>query len=129
MRVFHTVLCLCVTLLVIGCAETGVQQSPQPAELANLYNSRGLTQAANRSYDAAIADYDRALEQVPDYRPALYNRAIAYGKKRDFDRAIADYDHAIVVDPNHSAQYFGRAYAYSQKRDLDHAIGLMTQNG
>ncbi len=62
-----------------------------------------------RDYDAAIADYTKALSVNPEVLVES-SRADAYLQKGDFDHAIADYTRAIERDPGDWLAYNGRAW-------------------
>jgi len=60
-------------------------------ELGNIYSDK-------EDWDTAIRHFTAALEKLPGYHPARFNRGLAYKKKGDKDKAIADFQ-AIVSDP------------------------------
>ena len=72
------------------------------------FNNRGIVYDHKGEYDRAIADYDRAIELVPNDATAYNNRGVAYGKKGDYDRAIRDYDQAIRLKPDHANAFINR---------------------
>jgi tetratricopeptide (TPR) repeat protein len=82
----------------------------------------GNTHFDKGDLDLAIADFDRAIEQDPDFAEAYINRGTAYGIKGDLNRAIAEFDLAIELDPAYAAAYYNRGIAYGDKGDLDLAI-------
>jgi tetratricopeptide (TPR) repeat protein len=89
--------------------------------LAQVYVAHGSWQSKKKNYDAALADYDRALSidagnvEIYDYR------ADAWLAKNDLNRAIDNYDQAIRVDPTYAAAYFSRGRAYEKKGEIDRA--------
>jgi tetratricopeptide (TPR) repeat protein len=98
---------------------------------AEPYNNRGNAYFGKGQFDAAIRDYDKAIELRPSYPQAYNNRGSAYKKKRQFDAAIRDFDKAISLEPNTPLYYYNRGNAYSglsqYKRaiaDFDKAIEL-----
>ena len=52
---------------------------------------------AERDYNQAIADYDKAIKLYPSYALAYLNRGNAYEAQGDHSRAIADYNEAIKL--------------------------------
>ena len=67
-------------------------------------NSPGLRQPGYRSLDqgdldAAIQDYDKAIELDPQYAKAYNNRGNARYDQGDLDAAIQDYTKAIELNP------------------------------
>jgi tetratricopeptide (TPR) repeat protein len=91
------------------------------------YRSRILLRRGNGHFDkgefeAAVADYTKAIELKSDYAEAYYNRGNAYDNKGDKDRAIADYNRAIEIKSDFAEAYSHRGYAYADKGDKDRAI-------
>lgn len=69
--------------------------------------SRGNSHFLRKDYDAAIADYELALQHgVKDPAAAHFNHGMAHGKKRDFRQAAVSYERALELKPD-----FGRAQA------------------
>ena len=96
---------------------------PSP-KLAERYNSRGIADEQNGSYDVALADFNEAIRLNPTLPQAYYNRGVIYLHKGDHDRATADFNEAIRLEPRFAAAYYGRGYAYLQcgqkgKADVD----------
>jgi len=100
--------------------------SPTSAER---YNTRGVAYYLKQDYDAAIADYSKAISLDPKGKPNFYtNRGMAYAGKGLFDPAIIDFDQAIAMDPKDFLAYSGRGRAYAGKGDLDRAIAEYTRS-
>ncbi len=75
-------------------------------ETAEVFNDLGVAQFQLRSYDAAIASFDRALKANPGYSEALFNRALAeQSAARNVD-ARRDWEQFInsTSDPNWKAE-------------------------
>jgi tetratricopeptide (TPR) repeat protein len=67
---------------------------------------------ANRSqfdYNAAMADFDLAIQLYPDFAFGWYNRANLKLHLREFHQAIDDYSEAIKLEPNMGEAYYNRA--------------------
>jgi serine/threonine protein kinase/Flp pilus assembly protein TadD len=100
---------------------------------------RGLASRRPGNYDAAIADFTRALELVPDQAAVLNDRGIAHflkGGAGSNDAAIRDYDAAIRADPRHAEALNNRAWVALQTgraaaalTDANRSIELMPANG
>jgi tetratricopeptide (TPR) repeat protein len=72
--------------------------------------------------NAAIADYDRALQLDPRRFDAYNNRGSTKRKKGAFDAAIADYNRALELMPNNADLYNNRGDAERAKGDFSAAI-------
>lgn len=59
---------------------------------------RGLVYHRAKNYDAAIAEYDKAIAIEPGFAPAFRGRAESYFGKRDFQKAKADYDEYLKLN-------------------------------
>lgn len=59
---------------------------------------RGLVYHRAKNYDAAIAEYDKAIGIEPGFAPAFRGRAESYFGKRDFQKAKADYDEYLKLN-------------------------------
>jgi tetratricopeptide (TPR) repeat protein len=96
---------------------------------AEAYHSRGIVHYLKQNYDAAIADYDKAISLDPKGRSHFYaNRGMAYIGKGLFDQAFSDLDRAISMDPKDFRAYGGRGRAYAGRGDLDRAIADYTRS-
>jgi len=66
-------------------------------DLARAYFDRGVTLDELSRTNDAIADYSRAIEQVPRYATALNNRANAYRRTGRYAEARADYQASLAA--------------------------------
>src|SRR5205085_1350894 len=62
-------------------------------------NARGIALRRLGRYDAAIADFSRALKLRSSDASLLNNRGIVYARLRRFDDALADLNQALAVRP------------------------------
>src|ERR1700738_1296223 len=65
---------------------------------------KGVELAQQKQYDAAIAEFTKAIEADPKDARTYSNRGTAYRATGKFTEAIADYSKAIEVSPK---DYFG----------------------
>ncbi|MHC6202408.1 tetratricopeptide repeat protein, partial [Breznakiellaceae bacterium SP9] len=118
------------------------QQAKQEAAAALL--AIGNRYLNEKNYDQAIAQYDAALQIVPDYSQAITNRqqaadakqkqaeqerlakaeaevkrGLAYADKKDYDRAIAAYDAALRIFPDYSQAVTNRQTAINAKAEAE----------
>lgn len=82
----------------------------------------GKARGESGDYDGAIADFDRAIELVPDSPLNYRDRGIAHHLKSDYDRAIADFDTAISILPDDAYLYLFRALACHMKEEHHRAV-------
>jgi tetratricopeptide (TPR) repeat protein len=88
---------------------------------ANTYNTQGARDRQRGDFQAAIADFTKAIELKPDYAVAYSNRAGAKRALKDFDGAIADCTKAIELQPDYAVAYNNRGGAKLAKGDIDGA--------
>lgn len=61
----------------------------------------GILYSEMQQEENARRMYDRALEIVPDYIPALYNRAGHFEEVDEGQKAIEEYERILSLDPKH----------------------------
>ena len=59
-----------------------------------------------------IHDYDKVIEQNPDFEFAYFNKANILCTQKDFRAAIANYSKAIQIDGDFAEAYFNRGLTY-----------------
>lgn len=74
-------------------------RSTEPSD-AEGFSRRGAASASIRQFDAAIADFDRAIALVPNQARYLRQRAAARLANRQPLLAAADLDKALTIDPS-----------------------------
>ena len=91
-----------------------------------VYFYRGSAYFKKKNFDAAIADYTKAIDANPKYVEAYGNRGNAYNEKDEYALAIADYNKAIELAPKnsmlHSLLYTNRGLVYERIGDKNKAI-------
>ncbi len=111
---------------------TQVINHPGPgANLADVYNHRGVAKVRKGDPDDAIADFTNALNLDPRFVDAWKNRGIARHMQGNYDAAIADFNRALRLNGNSPDFYNARGAALFKKgeynaaiRDFDKAIAL-----
>lgn len=90
---------------------------------ASILVNRGILYNHMGEYDAALADFEAALELISDFPEAYINRGNAYFYTGQVERAIADYNRAIArrSAKRHTA-YFNRGLANESRKQLDAAF-------
>ncbi|MGH7222776.1 MAG: tetratricopeptide repeat protein, partial [Gemmataceae bacterium] len=89
---------------------------------AEAYLRRGNAHAGKGQYEAAIADYNTAIDLAPDLGLAYVNRSLAFAKLGEFDRVIEDADRAFQLDPRLAGALFIRGAAYFKQGRTELAI-------
>ncbi|MBN8976052.1 MAG: tetratricopeptide repeat protein [Rhizobiales bacterium] len=69
-------------------------------EITRLRAGRGHAQLRLKNYDAAIADFNIALERAPRFVNVLKWRAFSYERVGDTGNAIRDYESALKLKPS-----------------------------
>lgn len=82
----------------------------------------GIAYGAQGNFDAAIAEFNKAIEMNPNIAEAYDNRAYAYCCKGDLDTAISDYNKALGINPNDVNAFYGLGDVYYKKGNPDLAI-------
>lgn len=92
------------------------------ASQAKNFFENGQTRVKQGEYEAAIADFSKAIELDPKNPLAFAARGNARVNTGAVDEAIADFTQAIVFDPTRRVPYINRAVARIDKGDLDGAV-------
>lgn len=83
---------------------------------------RGMNRCRQEEYDAAIKDFDQAIEINSNWAEAFYNRGLAYGKLAEHQKAIEDYTRALEINYDWADVYNNRGNAYYKLGDYEKAI-------
>jgi tetratricopeptide (TPR) repeat protein len=65
---------------------------------------RGLAYYQEKNYNAALEDYNKAIETNPDYIDALNNRAVTHIHLNNDEQALMDFNR--IIDLNPKPEYF-----------------------
>lgn len=83
-------------------AEGATSPAPQDAALdASALRRRGAASAGRKDFDAAIADFDRAIALDANDPENFYERGQANWGRREPRRALDDFDAALKLKPDH----------------------------
>ena len=102
---------------------SGAPAAAKDPVTAEDFNNRGRLFIETGEYDAAFADFDKAIEIKPRFAAAFNNRGSIHFRKRAFDRAIADFNQAIAYEARDPVFYWNRAHAYDEMDANDQALG------
>ena len=104
-----------------GCTALINDENETTLVRAVAHNNRGDAYVAQGNFDAAINDYDQAINLNPDFARPFNNRGFAYLKKGDYDRALKDFDQAIKLKSDYGRAFANRAEAYQLRHDYQSA--------
>ncbi len=94
--------------------------SADPSE-QGLYQMRVKTLISQQDYEGVLAETERILNTYPDYKKALYYRALAHQHLENLTQAAQDYETYLEQDPRHLAAYANLAEIYIQLRQPERA--------
>jgi tetratricopeptide (TPR) repeat protein len=97
------------------------------ADLAFLFNKRGVACIGLERRELAARDFEAALEAQPGYVPALTNLANLLFESGEVDAAIARYERAIALDADYAVAYLNLGAAYKRAGRLDDAVRALRQ--
>jgi tetratricopeptide (TPR) repeat protein len=90
------------------------------------YLEQGIAHIQDGQLDAAIAEFNKAIDIDPSAAIAYLYRGIAYAGQDRLNEAIADYTRAIDLDPDDPAAYLYRGSIFAQQGDLKAAVADFT---
>jgi|SRR5580658_2961242 tetratricopeptide (TPR) repeat protein len=71
-------------------------------QAAEAHYARGNALAERRQWEAALADYDRAIAFKPDYARAFSNRGNVLAELKQWEAALASFGRAIAIKPDYA---------------------------
>ena len=96
--------------------------TPKPPDYT-FYQNRANSSFVMGEYEAAITDYNKAIE-LNSKEPTIYfSRALAHFNNKSFTLAIADFDKVIELDPKEAMAYFKRGAALEKVGNFEKALG------
>ena len=91
------------------------------------YSSRGHVHEQVGKLEAAVADYNKAIELIPTDTVLYDNRGLLYSKLGEYDLALKDCNRSIELKPDHAASYFRRAAIYQKMQRFQLAVDDTTK--
>ena len=92
------------------------------AQSAEGYLDAGIEKGRSGDYQEAIADYNKAIEIIPQYASAFGNRGSAKLALKDYQGSIADFNNVLEIDAKDALAYFSRGFAKSHLRNYRGAV-------
>jgi Tfp pilus assembly protein PilF len=75
-----------------------------------------------KQYEAAISDFNNAIEIDPNDDGAYNNRGNAYGSLKQYETALNDFNKALELNPNLDLSYNNRGNVFSHLKQYETAI-------
>src|SRR6516162_9992821 len=100
----------------------------QRSDFVWIYLLRGFAQGELLAFDAAEADFRKALQMSLDENARyvlLVNRGVLRVREDRLDDAVADLKAAIALRPNEYQAYVNLAQAYRRQKNVDQALAQM----
>jgi len=86
------------------------------------YQNRANANFVMGEYDAAIVDYNKAVELNPKESTIFFSRAMAFFNNKNYTLAIADFDKVIELDPQEASAYFKRGNSHEKLGNFEKAV-------
>jgi len=104
-------------------------QSPPPgdAENAQAYNRRGVALARQGEYQAALAEFTRAIRRDPTNADAFYNRALVCVAIGNLGPAASDFGKVVEIRPDFIEGYISRAHLHAAMSEHEQAVSNLTK--
>ncbi len=83
---------------------------------------RAISRCRNTDFQAAISDFDQAVQLKPGWAEAFYNRGLAYSCLKQYQKAVEDYTESLKLSPNNANAFNNRANAYFKLGEHQKAI-------
>lgn len=99
-------------------------QSPNEGRL---YTLRASAHWANGSAEAALADFDKAIEMGYEESHAYASRGLFHSATGNTTKAIDDFSKAIQIDPENEVPVMNRASVYMALGEYEPAVADYTQ--
>jgi tetratricopeptide (TPR) repeat protein len=94
-----------------------IEAAPSPEVLAIALMNRGIGFVSANDLEAALSDFDAALETSPGMTAGLYNRGNVNLDLRNYEAAIRDFSAVIAAEPAFALAWLNRGLAREQAGD------------
>lgn len=95
--------------------------TPKPPDYT-FFQNRANANFVMGEYDAAIVDYNKAIELNPKESTIYFSRAMAFFNNKNYTPAIADFDKVIELDPKEASAYFKRGNALEKLGSFEKSV-------
>jgi tetratricopeptide (TPR) repeat protein len=87
-----------------------------------LFYLRAQLHASQNRLDEAIADYSKAIGEMPENGDLYFLRGSAHEAKKDYEQALSDYNRMVEFSPKNVAYWTTRGNFFMQRGDHEGAI-------
>jgi tetratricopeptide (TPR) repeat protein len=91
------------------------------------HNRRGELLGEAGDGQAALAEFQSAVDLDPTNALAIHNRAVTYAQENDFDAALADFNRVIELHPGLAIAYRNRGELLAAQGKIDEAVADYTR--
>jgi tetratricopeptide (TPR) repeat protein len=103
------------------------QAPPQDAQSAHACNHRGVVLARQGEYQAALAEFTRAIRKDPTCADAFYNRALVCLAIGNLGAAASDFGKVVEMRPDFVEGYIRQARLQTAMNEHEQAVSLLTK--
>jgi tetratricopeptide (TPR) repeat protein len=92
--------------------EASLPVAKDPPLKANTRFAAGQVAESQGNFDAAISEYNKALDIDPKHLPSLYRLGVIYAQFKKYDQSIAIWKHYIAISNDAPEGYGNLGYCY-----------------
>jgi tetratricopeptide (TPR) repeat protein/peroxiredoxin len=96
-----------------------------PGTLPNAWNNLGILSAREGKLDAAIQQFQRALQIDPEHSIALQNLGSAYRQKKNWPAAKQALERSLALNPDDAEANYSLGMVYAQQNDAQQAYAYL----
>ena len=100
----------------------GVAANRRPSDEREQLLVAGLRHYKNQRFQEAIAEFEKAIRQFPDFKEAYSILGNAYFRNRMYDEATHAYERVKTLDPNDTTAYENMGVIYANCGDYMQAL-------
>ncbi|MFC2048833.1 tetratricopeptide repeat protein [Elusimicrobiota bacterium] len=86
------------------------------------HNNLGVLYEAQKKYDKAFQEYQKALEIYPDYAKGHNNLGVLYEAQKKYDKAFQEHQKALEIYPDYAKAYNNIGLIYHHKKEYGKAF-------
>ena len=95
----------------------------------DLYYGLGRLYLRQKKYEEAIAEYEKSLQQNPEYLFTRLFLAVSYVSLGREEAARAEAAKVLRIHPGFSVEHFAETLPYKNQSDIDYAIASLRKAG